>query len=198
MLIANEYPMDFIVRNITARLKKIYHEQLMSTNNKTKPDYARSVKVSLPFHEKFFVKCKQVLQKYNLIPIPKINKSLQPIVKLGKDSCKKMDRCGVVYKISCNDCKGCYIGESKRALHIRISEHQNKNKNKNTVVGQHMSNHGHKFKFDKIKILDNERDWNKRLYSEMLHIQAHTDSLNIKEDFRGLSNTYSSLAKCIS
>ena len=35
---------------------------------------------------------------------------------------------------------------------------------------RHMTDHNHKLNFNHIKILHSERDWNKRLVSEMLYI----------------------------
>ena len=56
---------------------------------------------------------------------------------------------------------------------------------------RHMTDHNHKLNFNHIKILHSERDWNKRLVSEMLYIDAHIDSINVKTDFRGLNDIYS-------
>ena len=41
-----------------------------------------------------------------------------------KDKINKFDQRGVVYKISCLDCTGVYIGETGRSFKIRRKEHQ--------------------------------------------------------------------------
>ena len=56
----------------------------------------------------------------------------------------------------------------------------------------------HQFNYSKLKILDYEHNWNKRLTSEMLFIQSNKNCLNIKDDFRVLHNVYSPITKCIS
>ena len=45
-----------------------------------------------------------------------------------------------VYRIPCDDCSQCYIGETKRALTLRIKEHQANSSNQNqhsAVVDQY-------------------------------------------------------------
>ena len=79
MLLINDYPIDFIIKNINVRLKKINHCPPKNTLSNSKPplDFTRSIKVSIPVHEKFFNKCKHFLKKYNVTTVPKINKNLQ-------------------------------------------------------------------------------------------------------------------------
>ena len=46
-----------------------------------------------------------------------------------------------VYRIPCDDCSQCYIGETKRALTLRIKEHQAncRNQNQHSAVVDHSS-----------------------------------------------------------
>jgi len=44
--------------------------------------------------------------------------------KRPKDKPDKESTTGVVYKIKCNDCNKIYIGQTNRALKIRIKEHK--------------------------------------------------------------------------
>ena len=67
----------------------------------------------------------------------------------------------VVYEFSCKDCDARYIGETKRALNKRISEHRN-NKKEKAVVHLHKSTYKHDFDFDSVKIKDIENDYQKR------------------------------------
>ena len=113
------------------------------------------------------------------------------MVKLGKDKVNKFDQTNEVYKFTCKQCLATYVGESKRALGIRIGEHS-KCKNKKSVVSQHINN-GHDFDWDDVKILDIEPSHNKRLISEMLHITKNKYTINKKEDTQSFSHAYKSL-----
>ena len=66
--------------------------------------------------------------KYNISTIPVVNKTLKSIIKLGKDSTNKWEQTNIVYKFNCKNCPKTYIGESNRALRVRINEHKNKKK----------------------------------------------------------------------
>ena len=46
------------------------------------------------------------------------------VVKRGKEKLDKINQHNVVYKIECDNCDSCYIGETKRAVSIRIKEHR--------------------------------------------------------------------------
>ena len=117
-----------------------------------------------------------------------VNHNLSNIIKLGKDVTKNEDTTGVVYQFSCKNCSAVYIGETKRALKDRISDHIHC-KNKNSVVSKHILD-DHSFDFSNVKILDREHNYRKRIISEMLHISKYDNTLNLKEDTQFLSSIY--------
>ena len=138
------------------------------------------VTLAIPYHDKFFNKVAGSLKKFNIRTVPLVNHSLTRIIKLGKDKSEKWNETGVVYKFDCKDCSVCYIGETKRKLKGRISEHQ-KCTNKLLPVPFHIvENTTHSFVWNNVKILDREKNYNKRLISEMLHINMYKHTLNRK------------------
>ena len=94
------------------------------------------------------------MKQYNIISIPLVKKSLNSIIKLGKDVTKKWDRTNIVYKFTCKNCPAAYIGETKRTLKKRIIEHRN-NKNEDSVVTMHKKSFNHQFDWEGAVILDN-------------------------------------------
>ena len=78
----------------------------------------------------------------------------------------------VVYRIPCSTCVSSYVGETKRALTIRMSEHRRHiRKNKpNKVLAIHCNNNNlkHKINWDEVSILDVEQNYWKRRTSEIL------------------------------
>ena len=87
----------------------------------------------------------------------------------------------MVYEFACKDCDARYIGETKRALNKRISEHRINN-NDDLVVNVHKKKYKHEFDFESVKIRDIENNYHKRLISEMLFINSTPNTINEKED----------------
>ncbi|KYQ57170.1 hypothetical protein ALC60_03836 [Trachymyrmex zeteki] len=50
--------------------------------------------------------------------------------------------------------------------------------------------YGHEFEWNNIKVLDVERNYNKRLMSEMLHINCQPNGLNMQTDTKALNHAY--------
>ena len=76
-----------------------------------------------------------------------------------------------VYRIPCDDCFQCYIGETKRALTLRIKEHQAicRNQNQHTTVVDHSAT-GHSRGFTRAKVINTQRNNYKRKIAESLLI----------------------------
>ena len=64
-----------------------------------------------------------------------------------------------VYRIHCDDCSQCYIGETKRALTLRIIEHQAncRNHNQHSAVVDHSAT-GHSWGFTRAKVITTQRN----------------------------------------
>ncbi|UYV66882.1 K02A2.6-like [Cordylochernes scorpioides] len=55
-----------------------------------------------------------------------------------------------IYKVSCNDCEQCYIGETGRTIATRIREHSRniRSKDRKSLIFQHMADFDHSFNLD--------------------------------------------------
>ena len=76
---------------------------------------------------------------------------------------------------------------------MRLYEHISdikKNTGSPTVITDHRINFDHNFRWNEVKILDCESSFNKRLVSEMIHIERQKQGLNKKNDTESLSETY--------
>lgn len=110
-----------------------------------------------------------------------------------KDRTPLLDNNNVVYEIRCQNCNNKYIGQTKRALKTRIDEHKkDRDKEKETTaLSQHLKVHKHSADFEHVKILDHERNKNKRLTLESLRIQQQIDKcINHMEDKDKISLVY--------
>ena len=111
-----------------------------------------------------------------------------------KDKNKKEDISGVVYKIDCNDCSKCYIGQTSCKLKTRVSKHRsdvNTKKEFASELSAHSLKEGHTFGFNNTRILSTEINDKKRMFLEMWHIKRNIkNTINKRTDIEGLSNLY--------
>lgn len=114
-----------------------------------------------------------------------VDKSLGSVIRLGKDITDKWSQNNIVYEFDCNNCSATYIGEKKRTLKTRISEHK-RTKNQESVVLGHQIAFNHTFNFDEAKIIDYEPNYKKRIISEMIHIKCKKRRLIRKKIFSTL------------
>jgi hypothetical protein len=97
------------------------------------------------------------------------------------------DSKNVVYSVPCNDCLGQYIGQTKRKLCVRLSEHEKSckgdlshlepNSNFDNGIPYHVATTGHEFGFEETKIVDREINRFRRRLLEGIHIQKNKDSV---------------------
>ena len=162
ILSSNDYPNNFIDKNIKIRMNKIKYSSPNSLNKKNRSYlYRHQPKVWLPYNLTNFTKLSNIFRKYNISTIPVVNKTLKSIIKLGKDSTKKWEQYNIVYKFNCKNCPATHIGESKRALRVRINEHKNET-NSESVVCEHQLEFNHEFDWENTKIVDYASDYRKR------------------------------------
>lgn len=98
----------------------------------------------------------------------------------------------MVYKIPCGDCDASYVGQTKRLLKTRISEHRNhinRSGAQHSVITDHRLM-GHEFAWDSVTILDEEHYYYRRLMSEMIFIKRQKNSLNLQIDTESLHYAY--------
>ena len=92
-----------------------------------------------------------------------------------KDKIDKLDKCGLVYKIDCEDCDAKYVGETGRALNTRLKEHR---RPRTSHVGKHLKQHQHHFKDQEVAVLHQEANWFKRGIAEAYFIELERPTLN--------------------
>ena len=81
---------------------------------------------------------------------------------------------GVVYKVECQDCQRCYIGQTGNALRTRIKQHEAAYRLMNvdkSVIAKHAHEEDHRVDWKGAQILAREPDYRKRKFLESWHIQ---------------------------
>jgi len=113
------------------------------------------------------------------------------IIKAQKDTLPKGHNKNVVYKLNCKNCDASYMGQIKRRLNTRVIEHRkdiNKKSGNYSVVTEHRIECNHDFERKNPIILDKEKQYYRRLVSEMIHIKSQKNPLNLQNDSEALEH----------
>ena len=102
-----------------------------------------------------------------------------------------MEKKNVVYRIPCKECSSAYVGQTKRKLKTRVREHmaacdeadlfeavEEDEKNDTGLPLHHLST-GHEFDFDKVEVLDQDSNFQRRLLLESINISLEPNSCNV-------------------
>jgi len=125
---------------------------------------------------------------------------LNGIIRVPKDK-NNVEECrGVVYRVDCNDCDASYVGQTGRQLGTRMKEHKVNIKldpSRNSVISEHILQFDHlnrwSFKWNNVKILDNEHNFYKRLTSEIIHIKDQKNGINSQKDSESFNSVYTDI-----
>lgn len=108
-----------------------------------------------------------------------------------KDTIPISRRSNLVYELTCS-CQAKYVGQSRQFLGERLRQHQYSlkrlkegklNHGQHTGITQHIAdNPDHNISFDRVKILQSESNYYKRLFKEALHIYLTPMSINLQTD----------------
>ncbi|XP_036320814.1 uncharacterized protein LOC118735267 [Rhagoletis pomonella] len=202
ILYKNGYPNEAIERLIATAKNKPkaanLNTQPETTNNKryTGVTYIQGLTDSKTIQKS--------IQNKNITFAHKPNSTINRIFSKIKDEINKEQQHNVVYEIQCNGkageaCNKIYIGTTKRALGVRISEHKTdaRNKKTTTALAQHLTNSGHTADFENAKILDVENKDRTRLTLESLRIQQKIQhAMNFKEDVDNINCAYRTAITC--
>ena len=91
----------------------------------------------------------------------------------------------VIYKISCQDCDGIYIGETLRNAQTRVKEHKAKLKhmqdeqdNNHNKIALHAQKYNHDINFVGTEILAHESNYRKRKTKEAVAMLSHNNTFS--------------------
>lgn len=111
-----------------------------------------------------------------------------------KQKIPKTELSGCVYRIDCNDCPSCYIGETVQKLGARIKQHESLKEK--TALKQHCDSKNHQFNFNDVKILKRERNKKRLQIQEVNHIVRNDNvTCNFKSDSQHIAPVYCNLIK---
>ena len=134
----------------------------------------------LPYIPKLSEKLKLILLRHGIRTVFKPPQKLGGLLSSFKDAIELGYWQGAIYKINCNDCDQCFIGETKRWFETRKNEHMRDVKNSDnnaTALSKHAVELGHSIDWKNYEILQIEPDYHKRKFIESFYINSLSNVL---------------------
>jgi predicted GIY-YIG superfamily endonuclease len=116
-------------------------------------------------------KIQRIMRKHNIKTTTTVNNTLYKQLVRKKPEETQMDKSNVVYQIKCKDCDKSYIGETKRPLKRRITEHKRAIKQQrtdNSEIAQHVWYENHQQNIENPVIIASERRTKARKIKEAI------------------------------
>ena len=152
VLMANGYPAQFIKRELYLKKKKTKP----STANTQPQDQPKATAV-IPFVDGATQAIQRILRPLDIRVVCRSNTWKWSTQRNIKDATPTTQATGVVYKITCKDCPASYVGETSRALGVRVNEHHGHAKRGHpelSAVAEHAIEKDHEIDWANPKNLD--------------------------------------------
>jgi len=195
ILIDNAYPLELIFDRMNLRIKELV-KRVHTKKHDHNPHENDKKMLVLPYITNISERIKSSIDSNKYITGYRVLNKLTGYIKRHKDYNKHDTKNNIVYKIFCNNCNASYVGQTKRQLKTRINEHEKNvrfDESKHSVITKHMTEMNHTFNWQEVKIMDYEKNYFKRLISEMIYIKTQDNGLNSVEDIECLDSSYFNL-----
>ena len=167
---------------------------IQSTVNAEEKEWLTTVVV--PYRKTTSEDIRRILNKYKIRVAFQANNTLRKhLVKL-KDPLPSLEKSNCIYRLHCEDCKVCYIGQTSRQLDVRVKEHKRcatklptdvtrlKKLENDSAIALHAVLNDHKVAFDKPRLLKHSfRTHKQRLVTEALFINSTPDVINRSDGY---------------
>ena len=149
-----------------------------SKKDKEKDDPKSRVTILIPYIQGVSEAVTRILSDIDVQVYMKPFRTLRRILSHLKDCVPDDDKSNIV---NCCDCDASYVGETKRALKTRVSEHRRAVEKMDflgSTLAQHAWEHDHHIDWTSVCILDVESHYHSRLAREAIYIRRQPSSLN--------------------
>ena len=114
-------------------------------------------------------------------PVFKPARTLRQILTKVKTRIPQEKQTGVVYEIPCSDCREVYVGETKRTLKVRMSEHRqaiHRGDQKNGIA-VHVQKTDHHINWEGATVKRRESGFWQRRTAEAIQIRMRSPNMNL-------------------
>lgn len=179
--IRNGFDKNIISRMIINRRRRMEVREA-STLTRSLEDVLKQ-RIVLSFNKVINRELQKSLNKNDVGIINKNKNKLRTLLRSPKDKIPALHQSGI-YQIKCNDCNLVYIGQSRRRVTSRFSEHSAATRlkhNTKSAVAYHMNTNGHKFGLENFKLMERVQDVRQLDAMESYFMSRTTNLMNIDE-----------------
>ncbi|XP_044754449.1 uncharacterized protein LOC123313571 [Coccinella septempunctata] len=195
ILADNGYPNRLLQNLLNTDHYPIIREEREEENQ----DPEASIKFgSLPYIRELTPELLKLLRPHVNMKIGKYNMvTNRQFFKTSQDKIDKNKRKNIVYKINCRHCPLTYIGQTSQSLGRRMTLHRSDSRLRpeRCALARHVNSTDHQMDYESVEILDQESNYNKRIFLEMCYIKEN-NAMNDRSDTNNLSSIYSFLLTC--
>lgn len=186
----NNFPEKQVNKIIKQRIHKFYNKKIPqnASSSETNPKNY----IAMPYTQELSEKIQYILKKHDIVVCHKAQNLLSALFTPLKSQVPVKKRSNLVYSIPCLNCPKKYIGMTTQYLDNRLNGHKY-TKNASTALHKHEKNEKHEFDFSNTKIITRERNYQKLVVKEMIHIKKERHVVNDKQDISNLSQIYHNL-----
>ena len=197
--------------NMAKRQKSESEKRKDGKKNKSKDNNQNNTRrklVVLPYVQGLSERIAKIYKNHDITTCMKPNSTLRQALVHPKDKVQKLRNSGVVYEIPCMNCKATYIGETKRNLSIRISEHkrdvtqqekkqftrsarkESSSEINKSAVTDHVNTRNHVIDWEQVKIVSKETNVFRRRVRESIAIRKRQETMNRDAGAHQLAHVY--------
>ena len=122
--LSNGFPPHETTSTMTSVHTKLHRKPTSTPNPTATVKSSPTTRISLPFHPDLSTPIKRILSRYNIAVTFSSSSSLRNLLTRTKSSPPTDSTTNVIYRIPCRDCPASYIGQTKRPILTRITEHE--------------------------------------------------------------------------
>ena len=169
------------VEHVKRALRTNQYEEWAKPRDKPRPNRART-SIGLPYIHGTSEKLARIFRAHDVGVYHRPINTIRSLLVHPKDKTLDLQKCGVVYQVTCPQCQHLYVGETGRILATRMKEHTSHN-TQPTAVGDHCREHGHVISKNNVEVLAREEGWLKRKVREAIEIKTLQPTINRDQGF---------------
>ncbi len=157
--------------------KKKNKDEPENTNREHGGNRTKKHPVGLPYTKGLSEELQWIFKSHGVPTYHKPSCTLRQMLVYPKDKNKKEQQCGIVYEITCEDCKEKYVGETARTLGTRLKEHTTTKGQVTSATAEPMKDSGHRIKMDNVKVIGRENNNHRGKIKEAIQIYKRHPAL---------------------
>ena len=155
--------------------QSVYHPTPTRQTPNDPTDQPKST-IVLPYVRGLSENLRRIFNKHKIRTCFKCNDTLRSALVKLKDPIPVFERSGVVYEVPCK-CSATYVGETKRQLHERITQHRRDTSGQSAIT-DHRYSCNHQIDWDNVRVIGNEDNFHKRKIKEAIKIHQLAPNMN--------------------